>query len=136
MGKLTRFENWPELLYDYFLSCTEKKFSWGEFDCCLFAADAVKVMTGEDGAEGLRGNYATKEEALSLLDTVGGLEAHVTGFLGEPVTPGMAGRGDVVLKTEDDMDALGICDGTMAIFAGPRGLSYLPLTSCRMAWKV
>jgi len=110
-------------------------FEWGKNDCCLFAADAIKAMTDADPAEPLRG-YAGARAAQRLVDEAGGLEQFVSQFLGEPVSPLMAGVGDVVLLENEGRDLLGICNGTNVIGAGERGMAVLGMDLARAAWKV
>lgn len=134
---LTRVQDWPERLHEYVELVAGERFAWGRFDCCLFAADAVRVMTGFDGAAPLRGRYSSEGEALALLQAEGGLEAYVSHVLGVPRAPLYAQRGDVVLRrVEGEMDALGVCLGVMAAFAAPRGITLVPLDQCAMCWSV
>lgn len=134
---LTRVQDWPERLHEYVELVKGERFAWGAFDCCLFAADAVRAMTGFDGAAPLRGRYASEDEAIALLLENGGLEAYVSGQLGEPKPILSAQRGDVVLRREaGEMDALGVCLGVHAAFAAPSGISLIPLGECHLAWSV
>jgi len=134
---LTRVQDWPERLHEYVDLVNGERFAWGVFDCCLFAAGAVRVMTGFDGAASLRGRYASEAEAIALLHAEGGLEAYVRQQLGVPRAPLCAQRGDVVLRrAEGEMDALGVCLGVMAAFAAPRGITLVPLGECSMSWSV
>jgi len=110
-------------------------FEWGVNDCCLFAADAVLAMTGEDLAKPLRG-YTSALAAKRLVDEAGGLRELVSQFLGEAVSPLMAAVGDVVLLENEGRDLLGICNGTNVIGAGERGMAVLGMDLARAAWKV
>ncbi len=49
-------------------------FLWGRSDCCLFAADYVRAVTGRDPGEHLRGQYSDEDGAVATLDENGGLE--------------------------------------------------------------
>ena len=40
-----------------------RPFLWGEFDCCLFAADCTASVCGVDPAENYRGKYTTETGA-------------------------------------------------------------------------
>lgn len=74
-------------------SARRRPFVWGEFDCCLFAADWVALCTGRDPAATWRGTYSTETEARALMDSAGG----------------MSGLLDAVLHRSDD-PAVGILE--------------------------
>ncbi|QSX32451.1 hypothetical protein JYB87_11805 [Shewanella avicenniae] len=90
--------NWPTHLNRYILENLNTPFKWGEFDCCLFAANAVKAMTGEDYAAAFRGKYSTKAGATKALSRYGAgtIKDTITQLLGEPQNTHPA-RGDVCL---------------------------------------
>lgn len=124
----TRLDDWPERLRDV-LATADRPFVWGEWDCCLFAATAVKAMTGEDFAAGFE--YTDKVSALRLLKDNGGVAGIASKFLAEK-SVALASRGDVV---ESD-DALGICDGQWAFFLTETGLTKRATLDCVRAWAV
>lgn len=48
-------------------------FAWGNDDCCTFACDVVRAVTGRDPMTHLRGSYASRAEAVAAqLDQSGG----------------------------------------------------------------
>lgn len=53
-------------IHSYIRECQHRIFQWGTFDCCLFAADAIRIMTGRDPMEGCRG-YDSESTAAHLL---------------------------------------------------------------------
>lgn len=110
-------------------------FEWGRNDCCLFAADAVLAMTGEDPAASLRG-YSSALAAQRLIDEAGGLQALASQALGEPVSQLMAGVGDVVLLTNEGRELLAICNGINAVAPGPDGMVVLDMAAALAAWKI
>ena len=70
----------PEILERY----RNAPFEWGECDCCLFAADVVRDLTGVDYAAEFRGRYSTKIGAARLIKPHGDLEGFVSSVLGPP----------------------------------------------------
>ena len=54
---LIRYPSWPSLLEAYLASCSTRRFDYGEWDCGLFSADAIRVMTGTDLAATFRHAY-------------------------------------------------------------------------------
>lgn len=133
---MTRLPTWQTR---FALLCIERQnrsFEWGSHDCCLWAADAVHALTGQDFAEGLRGTYATTAEAARMLAQVGGVRKLATQTLGDPVSPLMAAVGDVVLFEQDGRGLLAVCNGGTALAVAERGLEPLPMIAALAAWKV
>jgi len=131
-----RKPNWPEILFEELAKMAKREFIRGECDCCLFAADIVLAMTGEDYAAAYRGKYKTKKGAASALRKYGGGTIETSIPLDE-IPVNYAGRGDLVLADLPNGPAVGICIGAIAAFkAAGKGLAYIPITECRMAWKV
>lgn len=111
-------ENWKKELIKYLEKCHRKEFSYGLIDCCTFTADAVKAMTGVDFMEEFRGQYKTKQEALSALKNIGSgtLLKTMKDKLGAFVNRGKFG--DVAFMWGKDGPTLGICLGAESIFIG------------------
>ncbi|MGA9851835.1 MAG: hypothetical protein WBR15_02770 [Gammaproteobacteria bacterium] len=110
---------------------------WGVNDCCLFAADAVLAMTGEDKAAALRGTYSNREEAYKIIATYGGLAGLLTHFLGEPKGPLCARRGDIVLFTAPNgLDCIGVCTGTTIVCPGDERLNVFDISLAKQSWRV
>lgn len=111
-------------------------------DCALFAADAVRALTGWDAAARVRGRYRSRRDSKVALARYGaadvaGLMAKVAAGRGLPeIAPGFAQRGDVVLVETERGPALGICTGRHAAVPGRRGLVFNDLRRARKAWRV
>lgn len=128
---MTRLEDWPLRLNAVIEAAAGRPFSWGEHDCCLFAADCVKAITGTDPMADVRGTYATEEEAGQLLAEAP-LRARLSALFGGAVPITLARRGDLLLFK----DALGVCLGERGAFVGPEGVSFVPVSCCLDAWRV
>lgn len=113
----------------------EEPFKWGERDCCLFAADCVKAMTGDDPAKAWRGIYASEDEATAL--TGGNIASVISDALAVEIPPGYAQRGDVVLipTRQGDMAAVIGLDGK-AVMLLEQGYRRLPASLATKAWRV
>lgn len=92
-----RYRDWTTQLHDTIKAAHDRTFSWGEFDCCLFAADCCIAICGIDPAADYRGRYTTEVGAKRVLrNTHGSLEgAWDACFKRVPLA--MRQRGDVVL---------------------------------------
>jgi hypothetical protein len=145
--RTARVQDWPTLLFHFIESRRSTPFAWGRHDCCLFAADGILAQTGLDLAAGIfRGKYRDALGAARLVRKHGGIEAiAVKGcarFGYKPVPVLMAQRGDMVLLPASATGnpgkgpALGVCVGAEAAFPGASGLVFLPMASCRRAWRI
>jgi len=110
-------------------------FAWGTHDCCLWAADCVRAISGQDPATGLRGSYSDAAGAARLVTQLGGLHA-LGSRAGPSIRPLMAGVGDVGLVDHDGRQTLAVCIGTGWLAPAKDGLAVLPLAHALTAWKV
>lgn len=136
---MTRFEDWPLRLSEFIASRREAAFSWGQNDCMIFCADAVKELTGADLAISWRGTYNSEESAASVMALWGdSIEDVLDGQLGERKPTSYAKRGDVVSFESSGKICGGIVDdtGRRAVFMMQNGLMQVPLSRCRWAWEV
>lgn len=115
-----------------------RPFAWGDFDCCLFVADAVKAMTGHDFAAPYRGRYTTELGALRALKRYGqgSLKNTLTALFGPMLGPRCATDGDIALVKTPTGDALGLVYRCGIWVTGPNGLDKLPLRFAKGAWEV
>lgn len=134
---MTRLENWPQILAD-FIAAADRPFRWGSWDCGLMAADCILAMTGIDIAAEFRGRYTTARGARRVMrGSMAEMMARVSSAYGMPeVMATLARRGDMVMVDTPLGDALGICVGTRVACAGPNGLTLLPLSAARRAWRI
>lgn len=138
-----RQDGWEKAFNAEVEAALTRPFAWGHFDCCLFAADCVRAITGTDIAAGYRSTYESRMGALELVEREGGLEAMIDRACSEhglePRRPEEAQRGDVVILNGVDGFTVtaGICVGTRAAVPAPeRGLSFVPMVSATRVWHV
>ena len=110
-------------------------FGWGVNDCCLFAADAVRAMTGRDLAAAERGTYSTASQALALVERLGGLEA-IGDRAGARIAPLLAQPGDVGLVEVNGRQLLAVCAGPCWLAPTGAGLTAIDLQAAALAWRV
>lgn len=110
-------------------------FAWGRRDCCLFAADCVRAMTGTDPAAEYRGRYNSECAAAALVPN--GIEEAIDRVLGQRIPPMKAQRGDVVMVPTRHGDMAGVValDGRIALLL-PAGLRRMSLSLATAAWRV
>jgi hypothetical protein len=131
--KLTRDLKWESLLDKFFLENMKRPFVWGEWDCGLFAAGAIQVMTGVDLAEPYRGRYSDEAGARAL----GSAESIAESIGLQECPPNFAHRGDLVLLSNTPDPCLGILgmDGR-AVMVTDNGLTFLKRTRILRSWHV
>lgn len=134
---LNRLPDWRSRLTAYLVETAGNGFRYGSNDCALFAAGAVRAMTGEDPAAAWRGSYTTLEGGLKRLMKAG-FENHIAlvDSLLTEVPPAFAQVGDIVLVDAPDGPALGVVSGEAVACLAPQGLGYLPREAALRAWTV
>ena len=130
-----RFHDWHRRLIRLIESRTDAPFAWGRIDCCLWAADAVRAMTGVDHAHDLRATYTTARGARSALRLIGGLDG-AGARAGPPIGPLFAATGDIGIVHDGEHDVLAVCIGECWMVTTKTGLGTLPFNAARCAWRV
>lgn len=133
---MERLPDWPQRLADFIEARRERAFCWAESDCCLFVCDAVECMTGTDPASRWRGLYGSEKGARRLIRDNGGVAGLATLAFGPPVPAALAGRGDVVLIDSPNGEGLALCIGNSIAAQGQDGITFLPLSQAKAAWKI
>lgn len=134
---MTRLPDWQTRLTDYLAGAARRPFEEGAHDCALFAADAVRAMTGRDLAAEWRGSYASTRAGLKALARAG-YRDHVAlagaHFTAKPVA--LANPGDLAVVPTPEGDALGVVQGECVYVLGPAGLLLASLTAATQAFEV
>lgn len=142
---MIRIEQWASALTKFNIAALQKPFAWGVNDCCLYVADVIKAMTGEDLAEDFRGKYGNEIEAMRFLAGLGyrDVEELASSRLPEIVdrehkpAPSLARRGDVVSMADGAGNFfITICDGRTAVGPTKQGINHNPMSAARRAWRV
>ena len=134
---IERLKDWEQRLYQFVEGRRLRPFHWGKHDCALFAADAVREMTGVDLAADYRGQYRTARVARAYGDLADRVDR--TG-LPRKSNPGFVARGDVVLMSgRMTRQSLAICLGTQFVCPGRKHLEFFSHGSgmaISIAWRV
>jgi len=137
-ARVKRREDWPVRLAEALEAARETAFAWGVHDCAIFAFGCVRAMTDADLFAPWRGVYdSALSGAKKVLVPNGGLAALAGKLLETESAPlAFAQRGDLVSVLTVDGPALGVCLGDRAVFVGPEGLVFVPMTQCEARWPV
>jgi hypothetical protein len=125
-----RVENWESKLNAYIEENKDKAFKYGTWDCCIFTAGAVQIVTGFNHITEFK--YKTKKTAEKLLKEGGGIEAILDSKFDRKSIPCMAKRGDIILYNK----AIGVCVGNKAIFLNEEGYATVPMKDWEVTWGV
>lgn len=137
---MERWHDWQSRLTDYLLAARRQEIDPGKFDCMLFAAGGVRVMTGTDLAAEFRGRYTTLRGGFRILKKAG-FPDHLA-LIDDRVGPRlgwMALRtGDVAAVPGDDgTPAIGIVTGDLVHCLAPvGGLGAVPLDAALCGWRI
>ena len=132
-----RVENWPSRLAEYIERNRETPFAWGEFDCALGAAGALRAIAEVDAFPEFEALYGDDPAAVDLEavapDVLAGLGLSV-------IEPSRAGRGDLVLVTlPNRRKAMGFVDLTgfwVRVVSVDGGWARYRMDRVELAWKV
>lgn len=130
--------NWHVDFCKYIEDNKNTEFKWGEFDCALFAANCVMLMTGEDPGSAIRGKYTDEVSAKKvLLKEYGTLEQAWDSQL-QRIETCMVQRGDVVVFNGDNGLTSGIYWNGGAYAPSEHGVAYVRDIhySLIAAWRV
>ncbi len=134
---ITRYPHWRPRLVAYLAEVSPASFRLGSQDCALFAAGAVRAMTGYDPAAGFRGAYTDLRSGLKRLraagyDNVPGLADALFGR----IDPVFAQVGDLACIETPEGPALGVFAGETIACLNERGLAHMPRAAATIAWQV
>lgn len=137
---MARVSNWPAVLLDFLEEKRTQHFNWQNNNCCLFACDWIKRLTGIDPAVGLRKRIKSEEDAKAILAEFGGVEQIAADRCALHLWPEVpvlyALRGDIAMIMTPEGPALGVVAGKVIAHAGPNGVTYRPLTDGKRAWRI
>ena len=137
---MTRLPDWEIRLRRFLEANRGRPFRWGSWDCCMFAAAAVREITGVDLAAAYRGRYQTMIGAFRLtggstlklaeaVASANGLERYSTA--------GEARAGDVVMGDVQQLETLGVLSPLgLAVFSTATGLADYPRGVAKRAWRI
>jgi hypothetical protein len=114
------------MLADFLAASYSGAFVWGQSDCALWCADAVRHETGFDPAADLRGTYSTELECRRIVKSAGGLVALIAPRMMHPQlcpmvppSPGIRPPDGVAILRADGQTICGlIVDGRAATRRG------------------
>lgn len=133
---MNKLQGWEQRLADYLREVHAGRIPLSRYDCAAFAAGWVGRACGVQINHPALSIQLTQEESLARLEERP-LADWVSDVLHNAIPISQAMRGDIVLRRQGGLEALGICDGEAAQFLGPEyGLIAVPTLSCDVAWSL
>lgn len=128
-----RLSNWESHLSEYIQSKRNKPFEYGVNDCCLFAAGAVEVVTGENPIPEFIGAYDSLKTSIKALKTIGAgtLEKTMDAKFTE-IQIGYAQTGDLAFHD----GSIGVIIDADALFVSDDGLVRISRDKWSKTWSV
>jgi hypothetical protein len=126
-----RHHDWATRLDKYVQSVSAQTFSYGQFDCGIFASSCIDAITGIDPAAPLRGKYESRKGCLQAIKALCGKASirALAVYMAEQhgwveVEPAFTQRGDLVVMR----NRLGIISlsGTDVYVPSKQGIVRLP----------
>ena len=144
---MTKLDHWQTRTFPNFLrERASTPFCWGKNDCAMFAADAIRAITGIDIASDFRGKYTTELGAMKTIKQVCGGSSVVDAAiycatkhgLMENKHPLMAKVGDLVIVSNGGTMIAGVVhtNGREVVSVGESGLVLLPITQVTRSWSI
>lgn len=109
--KNQRVSNWAKKLAEYIKENESKAFEWGAFDCCMFAAECCKIVSGIDPASSYRGKYKTEMGAKRVIKNGHGSLESILDSHYERININFLQRGDVCTMTSEYGKAVAVYFG-------------------------
>ncbi|WP_109372560.1 DUF6950 family protein [Proteus genomosp. 6] len=127
--------NWTLKLPETIRAAMSRPFSWGEFDCCIFASECIYVQCGFSPIKPYLNHYKTKAEAFNLLKSkFGSLEKAVSRYF-KSIEIERVQRGDLVLFKGEDGDSLAVVWAGHYWGVTPQGVKPVQINPIK-AWRV
>jgi len=128
-----RLSDWEMQLSEYILSKKNQPFEYGVNDCCLFAAGAVEVITGENPMPEFIGAYDSLKTSIKALKTIGAgtLEKTMDAKFTE-IQIGYAQTGDLAFHD----GSIGVIIDADALFVSDDGLVRISRDKWCKIWSV
>ena len=126
------------LLAEFLRRSAGEPFVWGERDCCLWAAEWIKQLTGRDVASEWRGCYRSRIGCHRLLKREGGLLTLISAIAEQNgfAPTELPQPGDVVLVMFDHAEMLGVKTARgVALKCEPHGIMVCDLKPLN-AWRI
>lgn len=128
-----RLINWETRLNKYIEKMSDYPFIWGESDCCHFANNAIKEITGNKFNIPILNSF---KSTAKYLKENNGIENVIDNYLKRKDVL-YANRGDIVSGIVDNKRiGIGVCMGDYIVFKTKEGITKKPINDIITAWGI
>lgn len=129
---MKRLENWRDRLRAYVRATARMPFEFGTNDCALFAAGAIREMTGVDLAAEFRGQYSDEATGRVLL-AKSGFNSPIDMLAAHFPEAERARAGDICVVYGD---VTGVSQGRAVYVLTADGIATVPATAIERVFRV
>lgn len=137
---MQKVPDWQILLHKFLTANRSREFGWGTWDCCTFANDALRVISGQSVIPPEL-TWSNEREAMEKVQKYGRTfanaikkAARAAGLV--PVDVKHITAGDLVIYQNDNEEVCGICDGFSLLSPSDEGYAFSRCEKARLAWRV
>ena len=137
---MNKLPDWQIRLHAFLTENRDRQFGWGTWDCCIFANEAIKSISGvnvlpkelqwsneSEAMLAIQHYGRTFANAIKLATRSAGLQVvdiqHVT-------------AGDLCVYVNGNEELCGICDGFALLSPTDQGYEFSDTSTARLAWRV
>ena len=138
---MKKLPQWDTKLFAFINSNTERAFAWGKWDCCIFAVEGIKAMTGK---EMIKIEWQDKKGAFKFIADNGRTLNKVTSKYAKKagistIDKNFITAGDIVLLEDnfnDNEELIGICTGNLIACVSEEGITYRENSRAKKVWRL
>ena len=132
-------EDWEIHFHNFLHENKDRSFAWGKWDCCIFANDCIKAMTGEDLIP-KELKWKDEKSAMQSIKVYGGtllksIDKACKAKKLKSIDLNYVTKGDLVVFKEETQLA-GICDGFAILGPTDDGISVKKDVDLKKAWRI
>lgn len=138
---MKKLPQWETHLFNFINNNTERPFAWGKWDCCIFAVEGIKAMTGKTM---MKIQWQNKKEAYKFIAKNGRTLNKVTSKYAKQsniktIEKNFITAGDIVLLEDhlnDNEELIGICTGNIIACVSEEGITYRENSRAKKVWRL
>jgi hypothetical protein len=138
---MKKLPQWETHLFNFINNNTERPFAWGKWDCCIFAVEGIKAMTGKTM---MKIQWQNKKEAYKFIAKNGRTLNKVTSKYAKQsdiktIEKNFITAGDIVLLEDhlnDNEELIGICTGNLIACVSEEGITYRENSRAKKVWRL
>ena len=137
---MRKVADWQMRLHSFLTANRDREFSWGKWDCCVFANEAIKSISGEDVLPAQL-KWSSETEAMQAIQDYGRTFANAIKLAARSaglqiIDVQQITAGDLCVYVNGNEELCGICDGFALLSPTDQGYEFSDTATARLAWRV